>query len=269
VSSNKHIITKKELAMTTYKLGKIDIENQRSDTSQRQAAMIAGLGLLIMAIIAFFANFSVIQGLVVPEDAAKTVSNIMANQMLFRLGIAGFVVVLICDVLVAWALYVFLKPVNQSLSMLAATFRLVYTAIFAAALFNLANAFQLVSGASYLNTFTAAQLQAQVMMSLESFQYAWQIGLVFFGFHLLVLGYVVVKSSYVPKVLGVLLVIAGFAYPLDSFAHFLLANYADYKTFFLIIVAVPGILGELSLCFWLLIKGGKVQQARVLQAAQL
>jgi hypothetical protein len=222
-----------------------------------------------MAIIAFFANFSVIQGLVVPEDAAKTTSNIMANQLLFRLGIAGFIVVLICDVLVAWALYVFLKPVNQNLSLLAAIFRFVYTTIFATALFNLSNAFQLVSGAEPLGAFTAEQVQAQVMMSLESFQYAWQIALVFFAFHLLVLGYVVMKSNYVPKVLGVLLLIAGFAYTLDSFAHFLLANYADFKTLFLIMVAVPAILGELSLCFWLLIKGGKVQQARVLQSAHL
>jgi hypothetical protein len=160
---------KKETEMTIYKLGKIATENQRSDTSQRQAAIIAGLGLLIMAIIAFFANFSVLQGLVVPEDAAKTVSNIMDNQLLFRFGIAGFVIVLVCDVLVAWSLYVFLKPVNQSLSLLAGIFRMVYTAIFAAALFNLAHAFQLVSGTSYLNAFTAEQLQAQVMMSLESF----------------------------------------------------------------------------------------------------
>jgi hypothetical protein len=263
------LLPKKESEMSTYKLGNIDLENQPSDVTQRQAAIVASLGLLIMAIIAFFANFSVLQGLVIPDDAAKTVSNITENQLLFRLGIAGFLVVLICDVLVAWALYVFLKPVNQSLSLFAAIFRLVYTAIFAAALFNLANAFQLVSGAEPLSAFTAEQLQAQVMMSLESFQYAWQIALAFFGFHLFVLGYVVMRSNYVPRILGVLLLIAGLAYTLDSFSHFLLANYADYKTLFLILVAVPAIVGELSLCFWLLIKGGKVQQARVLQSAQV
>jgi hypothetical protein len=77
------------------------------------------------------------------------------------------------------------------------------------------------------------------------------------------------KSNYIPKVLGVVLLVAGLAYTLDSFAHFLLANYAHYKTFFLIMAAVLGILGELSLCFWLLIRGGKVQQARVLQPAQV
>ncbi len=255
--------------MTTHNLGKIDMANQSSDVPQRQATIIAGLGLLIMAIIAFFANFSVIQGLVVPDDAAKTVSNIMENQMLFRFGIAGFLVVLLCDVLVAWALYVFLKPVNQSLSVLAAIFRLVYTAIFGVVLLQLSNALQWLQGATHLSAMSVEQLQAQVMMSLESFQYGWLIALVFFGFHLLVLGYVVMKSVYVPKVLGVLLLVAGFAYILDSFAHFLLPNYADYKTLFIVIVAVPGILGELSLCFWLLIKGGKVQQARALTSAQV
>jgi Domain of unknown function (DUF4386) len=256
--------------MTANKLGTIQIKNQIADTSQRQVAMIAGLGLLIMAIIAFFASFSVIQGLVVPEDAAKTVSNIMANQLLFRFGIAGFVVVLICDVLVAWALYIFLKPVNQSLSLLAAIFRLVYTAIFGVVLLQLSNALQWLQGATHLSASSVEQLQAQVMMSLESFQYGWQIALVFFGCHLLVLGYIVMKSSYVPKVLGVLLLVAGFAYTLDGFAHFLLVNYADYKTLFLLMVAPSAIIGELSLCFWLLFKGGKVQQVtRDLTPAQV
>jgi hypothetical protein len=107
-------------------------------------------------------------------------------------------------------------------------------------------------------------------MKLESFQYGWQIALVFFSVHLIVLGYVVMKSSYVPKVLGVLLLVAGFAYTLDGFAHFLLPNYTNYETIFLLMVAVPAIIGELSLCFWLLIKGVRVQQfTRDLTSAHL
>jgi hypothetical protein len=256
--------------MTTHKLGEINMKTQIADVPQNQAALIAGLGLLIMAIIAFFANFFVLEGLIVPDDAAKTVSNIMANEMLFRFGIASFIVVLICDVLVAWALYVFLKPVNQSLSLLAACFRLVYTAIFGVVLLQLSNALQWLQGAAHISAISVEQLQAQVMVSLESFNYGWQIGLVFFGCHLLVLGYVVMKSSYVPKVLGVLLLIAGFAYTLDGFAHFLLPNYANYETLFLLMVAVPAIIGELSLCFWLLFKGVRVQQVtRALTSAHL
>jgi hypothetical protein len=214
--------------MTTNTLGNIKLKNQGIDTSQSNAARIAGFGLLIMALLAFFANSFVLENLVVPNDAAKTISNLMANEMLFRFGITGFVIVLILDVLVAWALYLFLKPASQSLSLLAATFRWVYTAIFAVSLFSLTNVLQLLNG-----VFTANELQSQVMMSLESFQSGWQIGLLFFGCHLLVLGYVVVKSSYVPKILGIFLLVAGFAYTLDSFAHFLLHNYADYENLFL------------------------------------
>jgi hypothetical protein len=255
--------------MTTYQLGKIDIANQSSDVPQSNAAMIAGLGLLIMAILAFFASFFVLQGLIVPDDAAKTVSNILAKGMLFRLGLASFFIVLILDVLVAWALYVFLKPVNQSLSLLAALFRLVYTAIFGVVLLHLSDALQLLQGAAQ-SAMSVEQVQAQVMMSLESFQFGWQIALVFFGCHLLVLGYTVMKSSYVPKVLGILLLVAGFAYTLNGFAHFLLANYADYKNLFLLLVAPSAIIGELSLCFWLLIRGVKIEKrARALQSVHL
>jgi Domain of unknown function (DUF4386) len=238
--------------MTTNTLGEIKVKNQSADTSQSNAARIAGLGLLIMALLAFFANFFVLENLVIPDDAAKTVSNILANEMLFRLGIAGFLLVLICDMLVAWALHIFFKPANQNLSLLAAIFRLVYTAIFAVALFPLTNILQLL-GSSEI--FTTNELQTQVMVSLESFQSGWQIGLLFFGCHLLMLGYIVVKSGYVPKILGIFLLVAGFAYTLDSFAHFLLHNYADYENLFLLLVAPSAIIGELSLCFWLLIKG--------------
>jgi hypothetical protein len=252
--------------MTTYNLGEINMKTQSTDTPQRRAAMIAGLGLLIMAVTAFFANFFVLENLVTPEDARQTVSNIMANEMLFRLGVVGFIIVLICDVLVAWALYLFFKPVSQSLSLLAAVFRLVYTAIFGAALFNLANVLPLLSG---VETFTPNGLQAQVMLSLESFHTGWLIGLVFFGFHLLMLGYMAMKSSYVPKVLGVLLIAASLGYIIDSSAQFLLPNYPDYETLFSLIVAVPGMIGELSFCFWLLFRGVRIEQhSRDLQSAR-
>lgn len=107
-----------------------------TDISLRKAAIVAGLGLLIMTILAIFANFFVLQSLIVPGDAATTANNIMANELLFRLGICSFIIVAILDVVVAWALYVLLKPVNKSLSLLSAWFRLVYAAILGIALVN-------------------------------------------------------------------------------------------------------------------------------------
>ena len=173
--------------MNPVKLGEFEMTNRIADGSLRKAAMVAGLGLLVMTIFAIFAQFAVIQGLIVPGDAATTANNIMANEMLFRLGIFSFMIVIICDVLVAWGLYVLLKPVNENLSLLMAWFRLVYSAIFAVALANLFNALQLLSGADYLGAFEPNQLQAQVMLSLDAFQAGWTIGLVIFGLHLVLL----------------------------------------------------------------------------------
>ncbi len=236
--------------------------NRLTETSPRIYARVAGFALLLMAILAMFANFFVIEGLIIPGDAATTANNIMANDLLFRSGVISFIIVLILDVLVAWALYIFLKPANENLALLAAWLRLIYTVIFGIAIYHLLSVLELLSGAEYLTVFETAQLHAQVMLSINAFRNVWLIGLVFFGLHLFVIGYLIFKSGFMPRILGVLLMIACFGYLIDSFAHFLLSNYTDYEAIFLIIVAVPGVIGELSLAFWLLFKGGKVQRTQ-------
>ena len=158
--------------------------NRITDISLRQAAIVAGVGLLIITIIAPFAEFSVRQGLIAPGDAATTAQNIMADELLFRIAICIYLIVAILDVVVAWALYVFLKPVNKSLSLLTAWFRVVYAAILAVVLLNFVIALQLLSGAGYLTVFETGQLQAQMMLFLSAFGYGWDIGLAIFGLHL-------------------------------------------------------------------------------------
>ncbi len=224
--------------------------SQFTDVSLRTAAIVAGLGLLIMAILAPIVQFGVLQKLVMPGNAKATVENIMASAALFRTGIFIFLVVAILDVVVAWGLYTLLKPANKSLSLLAAWFRVVYAAIFAVALTNLLNVLQLLTGADYLKAFEVDQLYAQGMLSLSAFQSAWDIGLVIFGLHLLVVGYLAFKSGYVPKWLGVLLVIAGIGYMVDSFGKFLVPNYN-------LTIAGFTFIGEVLLIFWLLWKGIK------------
>jgi hypothetical protein len=158
-------------------------------------------------------------------------------------------------VLVAWALYILLKPVNKNLAMLAAWFRLVFAAILGVALHNLLSVLQLLSGPDYLTVFETEQLQAQAMLFLNAFNNTWLIGLTVFGLHLFVLGYLVFKSGYIPRIIGILLVVSSLGYITDSFANFLLPNYANYAPIFLLIVAVPAIIAELSLTLWLLLKG--------------
>jgi hypothetical protein len=234
--------------------------NRITETSTRMYARIAGFGLLLMFILAIFSNFFVIQNVIIPGDAAATAANINENELLFRSGIICFIIVLILDVLVAWALYVLLIPVNKNLALLAAWFRLIYTAIFGLAIYNLLSVLQVLSGAEYLKVYETGQLHAQVMLFIDAFNNGWLIGLVFFGLHLLVIGYLIFKSGYMPRFIGVMLIISAFGYLLDSCAHFLLSDYDSYKSIFLPIVAVPGVIAELSLCLWLLFKGARAKR---------
>ena len=236
--------------------------NHIADISLRKAAIVAGFGLLIMMILALFANYFVLESFIVPGDAATTANNIMADESLLRIGICSFIIVIILDVVVAWALYVFLKQVNKSLSLLTAWFRLVYAIIFGIALANLFSVLLLLSGADYLTVFETDQLHAQVMLFLNAFSYGGNIAYVFLSLHLFILGYLVFKSGYIlfksvyiPRILGVLLIIAAFGYLIDNFGKLLLPNY-DAN------IAMFTFIGEVLLMLWLLIKGWKVPEMK-------
>ncbi len=233
--------------------------NRIDNTSQRKAARVAGVLYLTIIIAGIFAEFFVRQSLIVPGDAAATANNIMASEGLFRAGIAGDLIMIMCDVALALVFYVLLKPVSNALSLLAAFFRLGQAAILGINLLNLFFVLQLLSGADYLTVFGADQLDALVLLFLNGHSLGYSIGLVLFGLSLLVLGYLVFKSGYFPKILGVLLIVASLGYLIDSFASFLLPNYDDYEAIFALVVFLPAFIGELSMCLWLLIKGVKVQ----------
>lgn len=197
-----------------------------ADISQRKVALTAAIGLLVMALLAPFALFGVLQTIVVPTDAAATVENIIASEGLFRIGIAAFLIVIMLDVVVAWALYVLLRPVDRTLALLTAWLRLVFTAVFGYALVNLLDVAQLVGGAER-STLQPAQLQAQVMSSIASFDNGWTgIALAIFGLHLFGLGYLLIRSAQFPGFLGVLVIVAGGGYLADSFGMILVPDYA-------------------------------------------
>ena len=225
-------------------------------TSQR-AALLAGIGYLIIFITGIFANFFVLENLVVSGDAIQTVQNLSTNSVLFRAGILGFIIMVVCDVLLAWLLYLIFIPVDKNLSLLSAWLRLVNAAIFGIALFNLLSVLHILGYPEILNASEPTELHSQMMLSFNAFNNIWLIGLIFFALHLSVLGHLIYKSEYVPTFIGVLLLIAAIGYMVDSLANFMLSDYADYKDVFQMIVVVPGIIGELSLTFWLLFKGQK------------
>lgn len=220
-----------------------NMSNEITEISERQAALVTGLGLLLMCVLAPIAYFSVIQNLIVPGDASGTVANITDSLGSFRLSIVFLLLVAVLDIIVAWGLYVLLKPINKSLALLAAWFRVVYTAIFAVAIANLYNVLPLLEGVGYSEILSADQLNTQVMLLLESYRIEWETGLAIFGLHLFLLGYLVFKSG--PRVLGGLVVLAGAGYIVDSFGKMLIPHYS-------LTIGLYTFAGEILLIFWLL-----------------
>jgi hypothetical protein len=227
------------------------MKNPSPKTSLATFAFIAGLGILFMAT-SPFAEFLVYQKLVVPGNAAETVKNITENKSLYMEGMFAYLFNFICDVVVAWALYFLLNPVNESLSLLTAWFQLVYAVISLVALINLFTVFQLLTNTDYLTILQPNQLRTQVMLSLHAFRTGWLFGYFFFGGHLVLLGYLVFKSGYIPWILGVLLAIAGLGYLINTLQPFL---WPGANMGFIMVTYF----GELIFMFWLLFRGLRIK----------
>ena len=204
-----------------------------------------------MSVVAIFGKIVAVDGLVTESDAARTATDIMASQDLFRLGIASLIVVIALDVVVAWALYRVFSPVNASLSMLAAALRLVYAGVFMVAIGQLLGVVRLLGDDSSRAVLGIDQVQTQAMLGITAFNDIWYVGQFLFGLHLLLIGYLAYRSGYVPRVLGVLLAISGLGYATDSMGAVLSqSSWTDITSFTFI--------GEFLLALWLLIRARRI-----------
>ena len=207
--------------------------------SLRTAAIVAGVGLLLLAILAPIAYLNTFQRLVNFDDAALTAQNISNSMGAFRTCILLLFIVAILDVLVAWALYIVLVPANKNLSALAAWLRVIYAGIFMFAISKLYIALQVITADG-----------TQSMSFLKAFQSIWDMALILFGFHLLVLGILAFTSGYIPRWLGIFLLLAALGYVVDGFGKTLSPGYS-------LNIAQFTFVGEVLLIFWLLWKGFK------------
>jgi hypothetical protein len=223
--------------------------------SLKKIARVAGFLYLILAPLTAFPLFYVSSNLIVPGDAATTANNIMASEGLFRAGIASDSVVFLIEIVLVVLLYVLLKPVSKTLSLVAAFSRLAMAVIQGINLLNHFIVLLLLGGAGYLTVFEPDQLNALVLLFLNAHVYVALIWSLFFSLHLFVLGYLVYKSGYIPRILGVVLVFASLCYLTQYFGNILLPKFED-------IFATIGLLSMIETAFalWLLIKGVKDQQ---------
>ncbi|HZW79847.1 MAG TPA: DUF4386 domain-containing protein [Candidatus Deferrimicrobiaceae bacterium] len=223
--------------------------SQRRILSVQTYARVAGVLLLLTFFAGGFGEVYVPSKLIIANEAAATAENLKSSEFMFRLGFAAYLVEACCDVTLALIFYVLLKPAHRYVSLLAAFFGLMGTATFAAAeLFYFAPTLVLKSG-GYLRSFSPDQLNAFALMSLNLFGLGAVIFTVFYGMGWVLRGYLMFRSDYFPKFLGVLMTAGGLGF---ISSNFVLALAPGYRSGWLVLLMLPGML---LLTVWLLVKG--------------
>jgi hypothetical protein len=217
--------------------------------AQRKSALIAGIALLVMAVAAVFAFGYAHNSLVIPENPETTFSKLVSSKTLFVTEIIGWVLILLCDIVVSFALFFFFKNENQKLASYTAVARLIYSAILGVSIFYLTQILNLLDETS--------NIASEIMSKLESFKTYWSFGLIIFGIHLFLLGMLAFKSKFIHNFWGILLIFAGISYSLIHSFYFLLPDFENYIKTIETILSLPMAVAEIGFAFWLIIRGGK------------
>ena len=233
--------------------------------SLKKTARMAGFLYLAHFVTFFLADNGIHSTAVGPLDVATTANNIMASEWLFRIGFMNYLLTAVFFFLAAWALYVLLKPVNKDLALLFVLLNLGGVVIWCICLLSEFASLLLLSSSDYLKVFQTEQLQALAMLSLNLYQNGFMISQMFLNLWLFPLGYLVFKSGFLPRILGILLIIDGFAILIWYFQFFFFPGYEVIST----IALAESFIAEGLLCVWLLIKGVDVDawEKRVLESA--
>lgn len=233
------------------------MSQKSAGASPKVKARIAGGLYFVIIVGALFAPFPVAPSGLVQGDATETVAKIAASKSLYALGGVAELIVYASDVAVALIFYDLLKPVSWSQALLAAFFRLAYAAIASANVINHFAPLLLMSDAAHSTAFNHDQIQTLTSTFVRLHTYGFDIALVFFGFHCVGAGYLIFRSKFFPRILGVFLVIGGFGYIVNISANFLPSTITAYLFPYIL---VPAGIAEVSLAFWLLIVGVNVQR---------
>lgn len=226
--------------------------------TRRGAAIASGISLLVMAAAAAYGYGFVHARLVVPNDAAATAANLGAHAALFRTEILSWLLILICDVIAAWGLYRFFEPINRGLSLIGAWLRLTYAALLGTAVSDLASALIAAENPA------AGGQPEQVMRSLRTFEFVWSAGLIVFGVHLFVIGFLMLRTAQGSRIvsgIGLLLQLAGLSYLTIHLCRIVIPGGSPVIDLLETVLSLPMAAGELALAIWLLARGGRIAAA--------
>lgn len=222
------------------------------EVSPTTYARIAGVLYLIITVAAIFAHKVIPEQFIVNGDAAATVANIAANETMFHLGTVGSeLIILLSEIVLSVVLYILLKPVNKTLSLVAAVSRLAMTTIHGLNLLNYYFVLNILNGGDFLAAFSPEQVNSLVTLFLDAHSIGFSIGIAFLVPHVLILGYLIYKSGYFPKVLGILFIAAGVGYLLDTVGLLLVPGYTTTPALVAVVIAIA----EIAFPVWLLLKG--------------
>ena len=222
-------------------------------TSRNKTARVAGTLYLILIISGIINLLYIPSKFIVWTDASKTFENIVNSEFLFRLGIVSGIITFLTFLLLPLVLYKLLNKINKVHANLMVIFALVSIPISFVNILNKFSVLTLISKAEYLQELEKTELQTQVMLYLDYYNNGIEISQIFWGLWLFPFGYLVYKSGFLPKLLGILLMAGCFGYLITFFGGFLYSDF--HKTIFSTIVGLPASIGEIGICLWLLIMG--------------
>lgn len=221
-------------------------------------ARIGGFAYLIIILAGAAGELLIRNKIIVPNNPISTAQNLVNNALLWRIGIAGDLIMHVCDLFLSIAYFQLFRVVNGPLARLSLFFGLMQTAVLIANKLNLVMPLLFLEQADKLQGFSLVQLQELAFVSIQVHDYGFGIGLIFFGFACLIDCYLIIESGFLPKFLGWLIGLAGICYLINSFTLLLAPKFSG-QVFSVVMPLI--LLSELSLCLWLLIKGVKMEKS--------
>ncbi len=220
-------------------------------------ARMGGIAYLIIIIAGACGELLIRNKIVIPNDPQTTANNLLSHALLWRIGIAGDLLMHVCDLFLSIAYFQLFRVVNRPLAILSLFFGLMQTAVLIANKMNLVMPLLYLEHADKLQAFSLPQLQEMAFLSIQAHDYGFGNGLIFFGFACIIDAYLIIQSGFLPKFLGWFIGIAGICYLINSFTLLLAPSFSPQV--FPIVMPII-FLSELSLCLWLLIKGVKMEK---------
>ena len=226
----------------------------------KNIVLITGIAYALVFVISIIGNGFYLEKVLDKGNWLLTYQNIVEYPLIFRIGISSWFLVIICDVIVAWGTYILFGSTNKELAVLTAWMRIIFAAIYAIGFLQLFELSTLIHDNDYIDSFNQSQLVSQTMLSMKHYTSYVNLSFLFFGIHVGLLAYLILRSNLISKSIGYALLIASIGYLINSFGSFISKDFANNQYLFIAFVAIPAIISELSLTIYIIVKNKKISQ---------